>query len=497
MHCRLHLVGVLLLTSIGFLASSLSLEYSDHLIQLITTNEEYLTNNPILLSAELCSSIAIVLGCIGCCIPLQYLGRRSTLELLSAPLLILGCCMTFTFHHLLQQSQQNSLSNYIDIILFLGICLQGISCGFTFVAAPIYILETIGKVTNPSFSIGILLLATQMSTTTGLLLANVFPVTHETYFCHLIPAAFNVFSLIGFNFLPESPRWLLLKKNRFVDAKNALSMLKFSKKDDYESTAHLEHLKNENEKLKENRNITSYIHPLLLGIGLCSIWYLHGVHVYEFYASWTMKFAGISMKWKIDSTLLSLCIRFSAVSVLAAMYLIVKDINFHTTFLTFACAIVTLSLTVTGLCFYGFEEETTWVSYLCWLPLSTFLLFQCAFWLGLGSQVYILAVIISPQAFRPSIASVGGAMFWLGDMFSSRLVVPMISTLHPFGTFWFFAGMSAISLIFVLCSVFPEMHTKDLIPELPSHKISNTKALIVDEINCLYSISHKPTPPAN
>lgn len=80
-----------------------------------------------------------LLGCLSSWLPLRYLGRRATLQLVVAPLLSAGCCLTFVFCH---------ITRVASPVLLLGVSLQGAALGVGFSAIPVYLLEIMCKTCN-------------------------------------------------------------------------------------------------------------------------------------------------------------------------------------------------------------------------------------------------------------------------------------------------------------------------------------------------------------
>ncbi|XP_068081447.1 facilitated trehalose transporter Tret1-like [Anabrus simplex] len=447
--------AIVFMTTLGCFACALSHELSTQSLRLLLEQEQH-SSTSLQPWAELCIPVATMLGCLLSWIPLHFLGRRSTLELLSAPSLILGCCLTFTFYHLTTPTEPPI--PHIQYSFLLGLCLQGLSYGLTFVASPIYILETIDE-----FSLSLLLITTQLSVALGVTVASTFTIENSTYFYHLVPAACQIVCLVGYYFLPESPRWLLLRKLRVDDAKTALRLLKEYSTADYDVCKELADFQKDDERFKSGvHSAVLYLHPLLIAVGLSCLWQLYGLYVYHFYAAWAFKFAGMSDSWSSKANVTNACVRTASITVSVVVFFFCRRSLPHCVLLMFSSGLATVALTVTGTCFYGFSQGDTWSTSVSWLPVTVHLVFECAFWFGPGSQAYIIAILMTPVPLRPTVSSIAGSLHWLGGIVGLRLVRPMINTLYPFGTFWFFAGMSTIGLICIVCLVIPELNKTEL-----------------------------------
>jgi MFS family permease len=92
----------------------------------------------LILPPDVFPTVAALLGCILSWLPLRYLGRRATLQLVMAPLLSAGCCLMFVFHH---------VTGVASPVLLLAVSLQGAALGVGFSAVPVYLLETMCKKT--------------------------------------------------------------------------------------------------------------------------------------------------------------------------------------------------------------------------------------------------------------------------------------------------------------------------------------------------------------
>jgi MFS family permease len=90
----------------------------------------------VIMPTEMFPMAGALLGCLLSWLPLRYMGRRATLQLVMAPLLIAGCCLMFVFHH---------VAKAVSPILLLGVSLQGAALGVSFTAIPVYLLEMMCK----------------------------------------------------------------------------------------------------------------------------------------------------------------------------------------------------------------------------------------------------------------------------------------------------------------------------------------------------------------
>ncbi|PNF26187.1 hypothetical protein B7P43_G04375 [Cryptotermes secundus] len=411
----------------------------------------------LIMLAEMFPMAGALLGCLLSWLPLHYLGRRATLQLVMAPLLTAGCCLMFMFHH---------VAKAVSPILLLGVTLQGAALGVSFSAVPIYLLEIMRLPQNiytNTKTASALIVTTELSAAIGNLLAQIFLISPNTQYLHLIPATIMTMSALGLCLTSESPRWLLLFGQRVEQAKGSLHFLK-----GHSNTYHDIHQlllwfqKDEEQFCATKTNtavVKTYLRALSVATCLLSLPGASGVHIHDFYSKWVFKFAGDFITEKtISLSVVRASIRVVAVGIASGMLFVAGRSTFQCLSLITSTAMISIALCATGMCLFCLEQGENWMWAVPWLPLVIHLLFQTVFWFGVGSQAFITAFHFTPTPLRPSIISLTGGLHWLLEITADKFLVFMIDTIHPFGTFWFYAGTSATGLILTVFVVVPEIN---------------------------------------
>jgi hypothetical protein len=309
-------------------------------------------------------------------------------------------------------------------------------------------------------------MSTQLCAALGTLLANIFPISPNTQYMHLLPATIMMISALGMCLTNESPRWLLLFGKRVQHAKASLQLLQGCSDPDIIICQAMEWFQKDEEHFcAKNINITAvkmYLHALSLASCLLILPSMSGVHVYEFYSKWVFKFAGVFiMDENISLSVLRDSVRFVAVSIASGVIFVADGARSQCVSLICSTGMISIALCATGMFLFNLEQGENWKWSVLWLPLAIDLVFQTAFWFGIGSQTFITAFQFTPSPLRPSIISLAGGLHWLLEITVNKFLFFMIDTIQPFGTFWFYAGTSATGLVLIVFIVVPEISMKE------------------------------------
>ena len=311
-------------------------------------------------------------------------------------------------------------------------------------------------------------MTTELSAAIGNLLAHIFPISSNTQYLHLIPATIITASALGLCLTTESPRWLLLFGHRLEQAKASLHLLLGSSNPNHNICQAMQMFQKEEEEFCSTRSniivVRTYLHSLTLAACLLSLPCVSGVYVYDFYSKWVLKFAGVIINdMPVTSSVLSASIRVAAVGFAATMFCVTDGAKSQCVSLISSTGMISIALCTTGMLLFSLEQGENWIWAVPWLPLAIHFLFHFVFWFGVGSQTFITAFQFTPAPLRPSVFSLAGGLHWLLEMTFNKFLLFMIETIHPFGTFWFYAGMSATGLIIVVFVVVPEISRKEII----------------------------------
>jgi hypothetical protein len=308
------------------------------------------------------------------------------------------------------------------------------------------------------------MMTTQLCAAIGTLLANIFPISTSTQYLHLIPATIMTISALAMCLTTESPRWLLLFGQRAEQAKASLQLLHGCSHTDIICQT-LEWFQKDEEQFcarKVNAIVVrTYVRALSLAACLLSLPCVSGVHVYDFYSKWVFKFAGVFITDRnISLSALSDTMRVVAVGIASGVLFVADGARSQCVSLIVSTGMISIALCATGMFLFCLEQGENWKWSVLWLPLATHVLFQTVFWFGVGSQTFITAFQFTPSPLRPSIISLAGGLHWLLEIIVNKCLFFMIDTIHPFGTFWFYAGTSATGLVLIVFMVVPEIYMK-------------------------------------
>ena len=322
------------------------------------------------------------------------------------------------------------------------------------------------------------MVTTELSAAIGTLMAHTLPISPNTQYLHLIPATIITMSALGLCLTIESPRWLLLFGHRAEQAKASLHLLQESSDPRHNICQVLQMFQKEEEQFCATRAniivVRTYLHSLTLAACLLSLPCVSGMHVYDFYSEWVFKFAGIIFHdTTISLSVLSASIRVAAVGFAAAVFFVMDGAKSQCVSLISSTGMISIALCTTGLLLFSLEQGENWIWEVPWLPLAIHLLFHTAFWFGVGSQTFITAFQCTPSALRPSVFSLAGGFHWLLEMTLKKFLAFMIETIHPCGTFWFYAATSATGLVLVVFIVVPEIHRQGIITDVTGGAVTD------------------------
>jgi len=321
-------------------------------------------------------------------------------------------------------------------------------------------------------------MTTELSAAIGNLLAHIFPISHNTQYLHLIPATIVTASALGLCLTTESPRWLLLFGHRIEQAKASLPLLLGSSNPNHNICQAMQMFQKEEEQFCATRAniivVRTYLRSLTLAACLMSLPCVSGMYVYDFYSKWVVKFAGVIFSdVTVTLSVLSASIRVAAVGFAAAMFCVTDGTKSQCVSLISSTGMISIALCTTGMLLFSLEQGENWIWEVPWLPLAIHLLFHTVFWFGVGSQTFITAFQFTPSPLRPSVFSLAGGLHWLLEITFNKFLLFMIQTIHPFGTFWFYAGMSATGLILIVFLVVPEISRKGIIRDMTCDAVTD------------------------
>ena len=342
--------------------------------------------------------------------------------------------------------------------------IGGVGIGVSSVAAPTYISE----ITTPATR-GRLVALYQFNIVFGILIAflsNYFLQgvggSNDWRWMLGVLAVPSIIYCILVMLVPESPRWLLIKKNDIAGAKNVLSKLGV---DNIESEVYSiqESFHHESQAGKTSRFFSSKYRTILwlaFLVAFFNQW--SGINFILYYAPEILERAGLAAK---ESLLNSIAIGgTNLVFTFVGLYFI--DRIGRKKLLIIGSIGYLLSLSIVAWCFYSHANAT--------LLLTFLLLFIAAHAIGQGAVIWVFISEIFPNKIRALGQSFGASTHWVFAALITLITPVFLDKDHgifkdnPWPIFAFFAFMMGLQLIWVLTKV-PE--TKGVSLEQLEHEL--------------------------
>ncbi len=324
----------------------------------------------------------------------------------------------------------------------------GIGIGVSSVVAPTYISEISTAATR-----GRLVAMYQFNIVFGILIAFL-----SNYFLQgiggaddwrwmlgvlAVPAIIYLVMVMG---VPESPRWLVTKKNDLVKAKNILSQIGIADADaDAEIAAIIKSNQHDASKGKASKFFsTKYKTIIWLAFFVAFFNQLSGINFILYYAPEILSRIGLGAK---DSLLNSIAIGgTNLIFTFAGLYLI--DKLGRKKLLLIGSIGYIISLVMVAWCFASHASPVLLMSFL--------LLFIAAHAVGQGAVIWVFISEIFPNKIRATGQSFGASVHWVFAAIIT-LITPVflddkkgIFKDNPWPIFAFFAGMMVLQLIWVV-----------------------------------------------
>lgn len=326
--------------------------------------------------------------------------------------------------------------------------IGGLGVGASSVAAPIYISEI-----TPAGNRGRLVASYQFNIVFGILIAYISNYLIGEYFganawrwmvgVEAIPAAIYSLFVLG---VPESPRWLALKKNDDEGARKILTHL--NPREDIELL--LEEIKSSVKKASKAAFFSKkYSYPIMLAFLIAFFNQLSGINFVLYYAPRIFEQAGLAA-----SEVLGASVPIGIVNLvftLLGMYLI--DRMGRTKLMYIGSVGYILSLAGVSWAFFTGAEGSLVV-----LFVSAFISSHA---IGQGAVIWVFISEIFPNSVRDYGMSLGAGTHWVFAALITLLTPTVLSTFSGGTIFAFFSGMMVLQLLFVW-KLMPETKNKTL-----------------------------------
>lgn len=401
-----------------------------------------------------CALVGSIIGVACAGMLSDFLGRRKTI-LIAAVLFsvsAIGCCFC---------------NGFTDLVIYR--IIGGLGIGVVSIVSPMYISEI-----SPAKVRGTMVGLYQLAVTTGLLLAYLanYIILSNGEGAHFSSAFLQryfsaemwrgmlgsesviavLFLIIAF-FIPESPRWLIVR-GRHDDAMKVFLRLKTTQQGAAEEFAATRAsvsgaVKSEWRTLME----PGIRKAVLLGSAIAILGQFMGVNAVLYYGPDIFADAGLASTDSSFSTVLVGLVNM--LTTVLAVFII--DRVGRKRLIYYGVSGMIVCLVLIGICFFKGQEFG-------WSPvvlLVFFLLYIFSQAISISAVVFVLLSEMYPNRVRGIAMSVAGLSLWVGTYLIGQFTPWCMSTLTPGGTFFLFAVM-CLPYMYILWKKIPETTGKTL-----------------------------------
>lgn len=340
-------------------------------------------------------------------------------------------------------------------VLILGRLLVGLGVGVASVTAPVYIAEL-----SPSEIRG------------GLVSTNVLMITGGQFLSYLVNLAFTevpgtwrwmlgvsaVPAIVQFClmlFMPESPRWLYMKK----DKREAIPVL--SKiYDPYRLEEEIDQLATTLEDERLRKKAVRYTDvfrskelrlAFFAGAGLQAFQQLTGINTVMYYSPTIVQMAGFRSNQL--ALLISLVVALmNAVGTILGIYLI-DHIGRKKLVLTSLSGVIVSLVVLAGAFLLATPSSSTSYGLYGWLAVVGLALYIAFFAPGMGPVPWTVSSEIYPEAYRGICGGMSATVNWISNIIVTESFLSLADAIGTGPTFLMFAGMAVAAFGFVVAFV--------------------------------------------
>ncbi len=413
-----------------------------------------------------CALVGSIIGVSGAGILSDYLGRKLTMFISAILFFVsaLGCAIA---------------SDFTGLVLYRMI--GGMGIGVASIVSPIYISEiSVAKHRGSMVSLY------QLAITVGFLAAYLVNfllsgLSVERIFSN--PSLFKIFNaevwramlgmetipalmfLLMLFFVPESPRWLILK-NKPSTGKNILFRIYKSEKEVNSQITTIQESTS-----TETRSEWAWLlkpgifRAVLIGVAIAMLGQFMGVNAVLYYGPTIFEESGLS---KGDSLFYQVMVGIVNMGTTVIALLIIDKVG-RKKLVYWGVSGMIISLILIGS--YFIFGKTAGISSLFLLIFFLFYIFCCA--ISICAVIFVLLSEIYPTRIRGLAMSVAGFSLWVGTYLIGQLTPWLLENLTPAGTFFLFAGM-CLPYLWIMWKYVPETTGKSL-EEIEKYWINREK----------------------
>ncbi|XP_074149243.1 solute carrier family 2, facilitated glucose transporter member 8 [Sminthopsis crassicaudata] len=349
-------------------------------------------------------------------------------------------------------------------MLYGGRILTGLASGIASLVVPVYIAE----ISYPEIR-GLLGSCVQLMVVIGILGAYVAGLGLDWCWLAVLGCVPPFFMLLLMCFMPETPRFLLIKHKQ----QEAVAAMRFLWGIDKEQEVEEKEYGHEDQgfHLARLKNPAIY-KPFLIGVLLMAFQQFSGINAMMFYAETIFEQANFK-----DSSLASVIVGVLQV-VFTAIAALIMDKAGRKLLLSISGTIMALSCMMFGVYFkisppspnnssnpdlltYLNPESVQASSGLPWLAVFSMGFFLIGFSLGWGPIPWLLMSEIFPLQVKGLASGVCVLSSWIMAFLVTKEFNSLMDILTPYGTFWLFSAFCVLNVVFTLLCV-PETKGKTL-----------------------------------
>lgn len=323
-------------------------------------------------------------------------------------------------------------------ILIIGRIILGVAIGVGSFTAPLYLAEI-----APQKIRGMLVSLNQLAITVGILfsyLVNYYFAAQGRWSWMLglgvVPATIL---LVGTFFLPESPRWMLLKGWE-EKARHVLQRIRVGNNIEEEFNQIKQTV--EMEKGTHRLLFAKWVRPILIiSLGLSFFQQVTGINTIIYYAPTILQLAGFQ---QAGGAILA-TIGIGVVNVLFTIIALPLLDRWGRKPLLY----MGLSGMFLGLTALGFAFHYPHLVALRWVAVASMVVYIASFAMSLGPIMWLIISEIFPLNIRGVGASLAIAVSWAFNMFVALTFLSLIQAIGPGHTFWLYASLCILGGFFV------------------------------------------------
>ncbi|MBV8801465.1 MAG: sugar porter family MFS transporter [Gammaproteobacteria bacterium] len=325
-----------------------------------------------------------------------------------------------------------------NFILIMGRIILGIAIGMGSFTAPLYLAEI-----SPQKIRGMLVSLNQLAITIGILSAYIVDYYYSASGNWRLMLGLGTFPAIillsGTFFLPESPRWLVLK-GLIKEAHQTLIRIRAT----LNVHTELEEIKH-NVKQKQatwRMLLTKKLRPIVyISLGLSFFQQATGINTIIYYAPTILQMTGFNQASSAILATLAIGV-FNVLFTVIALPLI--DLWGRRPLLLIGLAGMFISLSAQCIAFYFPEFHQ-----LRWLAVGSMIFYIACFAMSLGPIMWLVISEVFPLEIRGIGISLAISASWAFNMLVALTLLTLIEAFGVSGTFSIYAGLCVLGVLFV------------------------------------------------